>query len=160
MSGDQYYVGSGPITVGTSELCVLALNSSATRRVQGINALRIGLMGSNLAAAPAYCRISRITNTPSGTSIPTNYGPNPHDPAAPSALTTAKTASTASPGAWTTAPTIGAVAWDLPIPITASYPEWWPLGMEIDMAVSTWLGVFVTVSAGNTTVYTNLVFTE
>ena len=157
---DQYLVGSGPINLGAAtQLCTLELNSQSTRRVQGVNAIRVSFNGVTSTAVPVNCQIARVSNTPSGTAIPTNYGPNPHDPSAPVSITTAKTASTATPGAWTTAPTLSSIVWEMEISPTSGYAEWFPLGMEIDMAISSWLGVFMNAPAA-VVAYTSLLFTE
>lgn len=156
---DMYYVGSGPINLpAATQLCTLALNLPAKPRVR-LAYLGVSFNGTNAAAVPADVHVSRITNTPSGTAIPTGYGPNPLEPLAPGALTTALTASSASPGTWTTSPTEGAIVWDSYIPPTASIPLWYPLGQEIAGTVSGWIGVFITVPNG-VTAKSSLYFAE
>ena len=143
---DMYFTGSGQVNPGTSQLCVLALNTAARPRIT-LNRIGIFFDGTNSTATPVNCVIARITNTPSGTAIPANYGPNPLDPSSPAAATTALTCTTASPGVWTTAPTLGAIVWEADIPPTTGIPEWNPLGQEIKVAVSSWIGVFLTAGA-------------
>jgi len=141
---DLYWVGSGPINLGAAaQLCTLALETPSAPRIK-LTAIKVSFNGTTSTNTPVNCQIAKITNTPSGTALPSNYGPNPIDWDAPaSLLTAAKTASTATPGAWTTAPAEGAISWELEIPPTSGYPEWFPLGYEIFPSVSSWVGVFL-----------------
>lgn len=157
---DLYFAGSGPINLGAAtQLCTLALNTPSAPRIK-LTKISVSFNGATSTNTPVNCQIAKITNTPSGTAIPANYGPNPFDWDAPaSTLTAAKTASTATPGAWTTAPTEGAITWELEIPPTSGLPEWFPLGYEIVPSVSSWVGVFLT--APQTVVaYTSLLWLE
>lgn len=155
-----YFVGSGQISLGTSQLCTLALNTASKPRIT-LNRVGVFFDGINSTSTPVNCVIARITNAPANTSvtIPANYGPNPLDPADPASATTALCASTTSPGAWTTAPTIGAIVWEADIPPTTGIPEWFPLGQEIRAAVSSWIGVFLTAGTA-VNVRTGLYFSE
>lgn len=143
---DMYFTGSGQVNLGTSQLCTLALHTASKPRIT-LNRIGIWFDGTNSTAAPVNCVIALITNTPSGTAIPANYGPNPLDASAPAAATTALTCSSASPGVWVTPPTLGAIVWEADIPPTTGIPEWSPLGQEIKVAVSSWIGVFLTAGA-------------
>ncbi len=160
MTAAPYFVGSGQINLGTSQLCTLALNTAARPRIT-LNRIGIFFDGVNSTASPVNCVLARITNTPANTSvsIPANYGPNPLDPADPTAATSALCASATSPGVWTTAPVIGAIVWEADIPPTTGIPEWFPLGQEIRAAVSSWIGVFLTAGTA-VPVRTGLYFTE
>ena len=144
---DQYYVGSGPVNLGTAQLCVLALNTAARPRIR-LNKLSISFNGTSSGAVPFDCHVSRITNTPVGTAIPALYGPNPVDPAAPTSTVSALTCSTANPGVWSTAPTEGVITWDQYIPPVTADPEWFPLGDEVVVGASAWIGVFLGGNAG------------
>jgi hypothetical protein len=156
---DLYYVGSGPVNLPAgSALCTLALHTASKPRID-LNKISVSFNGTSSTAIPVYAVIAAITNTPSGTSIPTGYGPNPLDPAGPTAATTAATASAANPGTWTTAPVQGSVLWDMYIPPTSGYPEWYPLGQAVKVPVSTWVGVFLNAPA-TVTAATSLIFTE
>jgi hypothetical protein len=157
--GDMYFTGSGAISLGSgTQLCTLALKTPASTRAV-LKYLNVSFDGTSSTAVPVNAIIARITNSPSGSSIPANYGPNPLDPAAPAASCTAACASTASPGAWTTAPTQGAIVWEMDIPPSTGLPHWWPLGEEITDAVSSWIGVFLNAPAG-VTVKTSLLHSE
>jgi hypothetical protein len=154
----MYFTGSGKINLSTSQLATLALNTASKPRIR-LERICISFDGTSSTATPVNCVIARVTNTPSGTAIPANYGPNALDPASPAAATTALTASTASPGVWATPPTLGAIVWEMMIPPTTGMPEWFPLGMEITVAVSAWIGVFLTAGA-SVNAYTSLYHSE
>lgn len=158
MAADQYVCGSGPIILPAAKLCALAISTPASRRIT-YNAIRINW--SAASSINVLCHLSRITNTPSGSAIPANYGPNPHDPAAPASLMTAACASTANPGVWTTAPTEGAILWESYLSSTGGPWTEIPVpGEEWDQAVSTWVGLFFTAAATGVTVYPQLIWTE
>jgi hypothetical protein len=154
----MYFVGSGQVNLGTSQLCVLALNTAIRPRTV-LNKAGVFFDGVSTTATPVNAVIARITNTPSGTSIPAHYGPNPLDDLAPSAATSALTCSSASPGVWATPPTLGAIVWEADIPPTTGLPEWFPLGQEIRQSGSGWLGLFLTAGAA-VACRTGLYFTE
>lgn len=156
---DLYFVGSGPINLGAgAQLCVLAGNTPSAPRLK-LSKVSVSFNGATAANTPVNAVIAKITNTPSGTAIPTNYGPNPLDWDGPASLATWKTASTATPGAWTTAPTLGAINWEMEIPPTSGYPEWYPLGDEIMPSVSSWVGVFLNAPQA-VTAWTHLLYSE
>jgi hypothetical protein len=156
---DMYFTGSGAIQLGAAtQLCTLALETASAPRIV-LNYLNISFDGNSNTAVPVNCVIARITNSPSGTAIPTNYGPNPLDPSAPASTVTAKCPSTATPGVWSTAPTLGSIVWEMDIPPTTGIPNWWPLAAEVKVGASSWVGVFLTAPAA-VAVKTSLYHTE
>lgn len=156
---DLYWAGSGPINLGAAtQLCTLALQTPSAPRIK-IAKICVSFNGATGTNTPVNCQLAKVTNTPSGTAIATNYGPNPLEWAAPASLTVAKTASTATPGAWTTAPAEGAITWEIEIPPTSGLPEWFPLGYEVIPTVSSWIGVFLTAPQA-VTAYTSLLYLE
>lgn len=158
--GDLYFVGSGPIALGAAaQLCTLAGDTPSAPRIR-LHKISVSFNGTTATNTPVNAVIAKITNTPSGTAIPADYGPNPLDWDAPAALATWQTASTATPGAWTTAPALGAICWEGPlIPPTSGYPEWTPLGFEIIPSASSRVGVFLTAPQA-VTAYTSLIYSE
>jgi hypothetical protein len=157
---DLYFVGSGPVNLGAAtQLCVLALNTPSAPRIK-LSKISVSFNGATSTNTPVNCQIAKISNTPSGTAIPSHYGPNAIDWDAPaSLLTSAATASTATPGVWTTAPTGTSIVWEIEIPPTSGLPEWFPLGYEIVPSVSSWIGVFLNAPQA-VVAYTNLLYSE
>jgi hypothetical protein len=155
----MYFTGSGQINLpASSALCVLALHTASSSRAV-LNKVGVFFNGTSATAVPVNAVIARITNTPSGSSVPTNYGPNCCDDAGPAATVTALVPTTASPGTWTTAPTQGAIVWEAVIPPTTGDPEWWPLGQEIKAGTSKWVGLFLTAQAA-VSVWSHIYHTE
>lgn len=144
---DQFYVGSGPVNLPAgSQLCTLAVQVPTKPRIRGMY-LNVSFQGTSAVAAPVDCHVARITNTPSGSAIPANYGPNCTSDSAQATGVTAAAPSTASPGVWATPPTEGAIVWDMFLPPTTGMAQWWPLGQEIGVNGSGWLGVFLNAAA-------------
>jgi hypothetical protein len=153
---DDYVTGSGTINLPASgTLCTLAVPTPARPRLR-VKQINIAGFGANNSAPLLLVQICKITNTPSGTGIPAAYGPSATDSGAPtSTVSGVLTASSASPGAWTTAPTAGAVLWERGLPPTSDLPEWVPLGCEVVAPVSSWIGVFFTQVTGGVAVPVN-----
>jgi hypothetical protein len=158
--GDLYFTGSGPVSLGAAtQLCTLALHTPAAPRIK-ITHIKVSFNGVTSTAVPVLCQICKISNTPAGSSIPADYGPNPADWSGPAALTTAQTASAATPGVWaTTPPDPTLINWEIEIPPTSGLPEWFPLGYEIEPTVSSYIGVFLTAPAA-VTAFTSLLHIE
>jgi hypothetical protein len=158
MSTDGYVVHSGPINLPASKLATLAINMAAGRRGT-LTAVKISF--SAASTINVDCRLSRVTNTPAGTAIPANWGPNPLDPASQASQATALTASTANPGVWTTPPTEGAVLDEFSLPSTAGPWVEYPLtGQEWAVAASAWAAFFCTAAATGVVAYTSFKYTE
>jgi hypothetical protein len=159
---DQYWAGADAVNLGAAtSLAVLAINGAASGRRPNVNAFTVSLTGTNATAAPVDVRIVRVTNAPSGTALSSNFGPNPLDPAAPAATFTALRPSSASPGAWTTAPTLGAIVWRMDVPPTSGIAYQFPLGQEIDCNNGTTNGLaIVCIAPAAVTVDASLTWTE
>jgi hypothetical protein len=159
---DLYFTGSGLIQLPAgSALCTLALKTATAGPRITLPKIAVFFNGTSTSATPVTAQICRITNTPNGTPLGSSYGPNCQDDAGPAsvAIATAYTASGATPGVWTTAPTSGAVLWEGIIPPTTGLPEWYPLAQEVKVGVNKWFGVFLTAPAA-VGAYTHLVHYE
>jgi hypothetical protein len=147
---DQYVVRTAGIGLAANTtLCLVAISTGA--RQININNIRVSSQGAT--GGTIYFALGRINNTPVGSG---NYSQMNQDPAHPAdGLTAAAAASTANPGAWTTAPTVGGglYPWEMYVPIGQGWSEWWPQGQEVDTKANDWIGLFATssVAVANTT---------
>lgn len=146
---DIYEIDSGLITVASSsQTPTMYITTTSTKRIWVVG-VRIGV-GQTAAAAgnSVTFTVARAANTPAtGTSVT----PNPHDSSAPAALTTAHSAATA----FGTAPTLGAILWEMQLPQTtgSAWEEFPPLGYEWGVPVSSSLACFVTPTVATSTPY-------
>lgn len=111
-----------------------------------------GVTASNI---PVEVRLQRQTNVGTGgVALGTNYGINPLDPASPpSALTALK-------GIWaTTEPSMSSIIMALKVPPTSGVIYQFPLGQEIDIAVSAFFGLVVN-AANAVNVWANFTWRE
>jgi len=151
---DMYFLGSGPVALAAATpLCVLAWKTATAPRIV-VSKIQVYFNGTTATAVPVEAVLANITNTPSNSggtnagAIPSNYGPNPLDDAAPASLLNSALIPTGSPATWsTTAPAQGAVRWEAVIPPTSGLPEWVPLGQEVKIGGGKWTGVFLTAQA-------------
>jgi hypothetical protein len=162
VAGDQYWAGTDGVNLGAATLlAVLAINGTTGGRRAWVNTLTVSFTGITGANTPVDVRIQRVTNAPAGTALTTNFGPNPLDPNAPASTFTALRPSTATPGVWTTPPTLGAVAWNLEIPPTSGVAYQYPLGNEIVCSNGTTSGLAVVCNAPQpVAVWASLTWTE
>lgn len=157
MAGDQYVAASEAIHTGTSALVVLDLLAAASRRLN-LNELSVTFNGTSSSATPVIVRLVRTTGTPSGGGTITQAA-TPHDPSAPASTLTAYMPTTATPGTWTTAPTVGVTLRTWYVPPTTGLILQFPQGQEVDVAVSAGLGIQI-VAGADVQANTYLVWTE
>ena len=148
----MYSAGSGSVSLtGGTQAVPLLLNTPSSTRIK-INRLSVSFSGTSSTATPANCQLVRLSAASGTSAIPATYGPNAWDPADPaSPQTTAHITSTAF--------TVSAVLWELEIPPTQGWAEWFPLGQEPVCAVSTIIGLALNAPA-SVTAYTWLIWTE
>jgi hypothetical protein len=162
MAGDQYWAGADGVNLGAATaLAVLAINGITGGGRAWANTLTVSFAGVTASNTPVDVRIQRVTNAPVGTALTTNFGINPLDPnGAPTAFTALRP-STATPGAWSTAPTLGAILWNLQVPPTSGVAYQYPLGNEIVCGNGTTNGLAVVCNAPQAVaVWASLTWTE
>lgn len=143
---EVYNADSGLVAVATTaQTALLELRAAATRRawVQGIR-IAIGNTAA-VAGNNVLFTLARAGNTPSGGTSVTLV---PADPAAPTAI------ATAFKGAWTIAPTQGAILaeWEIPQASGSMWVEYPPQGSEWTLPVATAsIVMFVTASVATST---------
>lgn len=126
---DQYYAAAESINCGAATaLVVLDVVPSGTTRRLEINELAVSFNGSS-PATPPIVRLVRTTGTPAGGGTITQ-APVPLDSNAPASLATAYQPTTATPGVYTTAPTVGAQLGSWFVPNTGLLVVQYPLGLE------------------------------
>lgn len=137
---DQYFasceavilVAGTPGTIGDS--VILDVTSTASARRISLNEMGVSFNGTSSTAVPVIVRLIRTTNatTPASSSSALLQSPTPLDSSAPSSTCTAYAPSTASPGVYTTRPTIGATLRTWFVPPTSGLVIQFPLGQEPD----------------------------
>lgn len=142
---DQYFAASEAInlvagTPGTiGDSVVLDVASTAAARRMSLNELGVSFNGTSASAVPVIVRLIRTTTAPSGGTI--TQAATPLDPSAPTSTYTAYMPSTASPGVWTTRPTIGVVLRTWYVSPTSGLVLQFPLGQEPDGPATTAAGL-------------------
>lgn len=137
---DQYFasceavilVAGSPSNIGDS--VILDVTSTGGARRINLNEMGISFNGTSSSAVPVIVRLIRTTNatTPVSSSSALLQSPTPLDPASPTSTCTAYAPSTASPGIYTTRPTIGATLRTWFVPPTSGLVIQYPLGQEPD----------------------------
>lgn len=156
--GDQYVAGSGKVALGAATTLISVVVQTAATKRCWVNAIRISFDGISSSAVPVDVQLVTVTNSPVVTGTQSSYL-NALDAAAATAISSVKAASNASPGAWGTAPTAGVTKWQMVVPPTSGWSEWFPLGNEIGVAVSSGIGVQLNAPAVVNS-YAEIVFTE
>lgn len=130
-------VAGTPATIGDS--VVLDVASAAAARRMNLNELGVTFNGTVATAVPVIVRLIRTTVAPSGGTI--TQAATPLDSSSPASAFTAYMPSTASPGVWTTRPTIGVTLRTWYVPPTSGIVVQFPLGQEPDGPATTASGL-------------------
>lgn len=139
-----YKAGVDANVTGTALKTILQIATPSTVRARIIE-IGCTFDGVTASAVPVLVTLRRQTSAGTGgASIATNFGPNPHNPDGPTANVTAQQGPA---GTWTGEPTTGKVLRTWRIPPTSGLVFQFPLGQEIEMAVSQYLGIVVTSAA-------------
>jgi hypothetical protein len=139
--GQIYSVSVDGLATGTALKTILQIATPSGVRAK-ITEVGVTFDGTTASNTPVLVTLRRQTSAGTGgASITSNFGPNPHNPDAPTANITAQQGPT---GTWTAEPTTGKVLRAWRIPPTSGFIFQFPLGQEIEMAVSQWLGIVVT----------------
>lgn len=144
---DVYNFDSGLISVAsTSQTPTLYIATTSTKRCWVVG-VRVSI-GVTAAAAgnSVLFTVARAGNSPSGGTAVTGRA---LDSSAPAAFTTSNSAASA----FTIAPTLGNVLWEMELPQTtgSSWEEFPPLGYEWGVPISAYLACFVTNSVSTST---------
>ena len=154
---DIYEATSGlqTISVTTADQPILAVGTPATKRIN-ITGIRFSIANTSAAANNAVTvKLCRSSTTPTGG---TSITPRPHDPSAPASVMTY----CATP-AYTIAPVNTTLLgqWTIPQTSGSMWEEFPPGGQEWMMNISTFVGVFVTLTvATGTPITCDLVWSE
>lgn len=127
---DQYVAAVEGINLAAStSLVTLCVELTASNRRIALNEMGVTFNGTSSTNLPVVVRLVRVTVTPSGGGSITQAA-TPMDPNAPSSLCTAYCPTFASPGVYTTAPTVGAILRTWYVPTTGGVTIQFPLGQE------------------------------
>lgn len=149
----QYVVAVDALACGTALKTLLQLATPSTVKA-GLIEVSITFDGTVASNRPVLVTLRRQTSAGSGgASIAGNFGPNCQDEQNASTPTALTTAQQGPSGTWATEPTTGRVVRAWRVPPTSGYAHQLPLGQEIVIPYSSYLGVVVTAdNAVNATV--------
>ena len=147
MAGDQYVAAAEGINLGAATaLVVLGIVSTGGARRMNLNELGISFNGSSSSATPVTVRLVRVTGSVTGGGTATQ-SPTPLDAAAPSATYSSYQPTTATPGVYTGAPTVGAILRTWYVSPTSGLVVQFPLGQEPDGPATTNAGLGIQCNA-------------
>lgn len=130
--GDQYIAASEGINLGAATaLVVLDVAPTASNRRISVNELGVSFNGTSATATPVLVRLVRTTGAPTGGGTITQAA-TPMDAGAPASLCTAYMPTTATPGVYTSAPTVGVTMRSWYVSPTSGLVVQFPLGSEPD----------------------------
>lgn len=141
---DQYFAAAEAINLTTTTLVVLDVASTAAARRMSLNEFGVSFNGVTASAVPIVVRLVRTTVAPvTGGTI--TQAPTPLDPAAPASSYTAYMPTSATPGAYATPPTAGAILRTWYVSPTSGLVVQFPLGQEPDGPATTAAGLGIQV---------------
>jgi hypothetical protein len=144
---DLYVAASEAINLGAATALVnLGVVSSAGARRMALNELGVTFNGTSSTATPVTVRLVRVTGAVSGGGTATQ-SPTPLDSSAPASTFTSYQPTTATPGVYTTAPTVGVILRTWYVPPTSGLVVQFPLGQEPDGPATTNAGLAIQCNA-------------
>lgn len=130
---DQYFASSEGIHLGaaTALVTLVVAPTASTRRI-AVNEIGISFNGVTATAVPVIVRLVRTTVAAATAGGATGQAATPIDSSSPASLCTAVIPSSATPGVYTTAPTVGVTLRTWYVPPTSGIVIQMPLGQEAD----------------------------